>query len=48
MQIGDPIRTIIVEPVEDPFRETEPQRQDTPPLPAPAPTPERSPEKVPA
>jgi len=50
MEIGKPIRTIIVEPVEDPFEAPSvPHRPAAPlPTPTPAPDPVRTPEKVPA
>lgn len=46
MDIGDPIRTIIVEPAEDPFRREEPSEPTK--LPAPTPETDPVPEKVPA
>ncbi len=45
MEIGKPLRTIIVEPVEDPFRREEPSEA---PAEAPARETEREPELVPA
>jgi hypothetical protein len=51
MEIGDPIRTFIVEPAEDPFRRPattpEPQRRPAFPEPVKRPQRETTPEKVP-